>query len=46
MLIGKMLWLLYLAPVVLALLWGLLTGYYWEQFDELRDGQKDSGQGS
>ena len=46
MLIGEMLWLLYLAPVVLALLWGLFTGCYWEQYDDLRDGQKDSGQGS
>jgi len=44
MLIGKMLWLLYLAPVVLALLWGLLTGYYWEQSDDLRNGDEDSGQ--
>ena len=46
MLMTWQLWMLYLFPLAFALLLGLLTGYYWEQSDELRDGQKDSGQGS
>ena len=46
MLITQALWFWYLLPVVSLLCLGLCTGYYWEIFDELRDGKEDFGQSS
>jgi len=44
MLMTWQLWMLYLLPLAFALLLGLFTGCYWEQSNDLRDGNEDSGQ--
>ena len=44
MLMTWQLWMLYLLPLAFALLLGLFTGCYWEQYDDVRNGDEDSGQ--